>query len=86
MAAINMIGKSTSEVQPIAKDETRAEEKASANGTIRQDVLDEFECTRNFVRTGDLPGFTWLQARRTVGKMRDADRVYPWWGSQQGYN
>jgi hypothetical protein len=42
-----MIGKKTSEVQPIAKDETREEEKFSANGTIRQELLDELESTRN---------------------------------------
>jgi hypothetical protein len=42
-----MIGKKTSENWPIAKDETRVEENASANGTIRQAVLAELERTRN---------------------------------------
>jgi hypothetical protein len=36
-----MIGKKMSENQPIAEDETREEVKSSANGTIRQEMLDE---------------------------------------------
>ena len=42
-----MIGKKASEAQPIAKDETRVEEKVSGNGTTRQDLLDGLESTRN---------------------------------------
>lgn len=46
---ISMIGKSASEVWPIAKDETRARvEESSANGAIRQEmlVLDEGQLNR----------------------------------------
>jgi hypothetical protein len=54
----------------------RREEKksASANGTIRQEVLAELEKTRNLFELNDLQpvhGYSWT----TVGKMRDADKV-----------
>ena len=61
-----MIGKKTSENWPIAKDETRVEENASANGTIRQEVLAELEKTRNLFELNDLQpvhGYSWTDSR-----------------------
>jgi hypothetical protein len=79
-----MIGKKTSEVWPIAKDETRVEENASANGTVRQKVLFELEKTRDFFELMIFSRYMVI-AGRTVGKMRDADRVCkPWWGRNRG--
>ena len=69
-----MIGKKTSEVWPIAKDETRREENASANGTLRQEVLVELEKTRNLFELMISSRYMVI-AGRTVGKMRNADRV-----------
>lgn len=66
MAPISMIGKKRSEAWPIAKDETRAEESASANGTIRQEVLAELEKTRNLFELNDLQpvhGYSWTDSR-----------------------
>jgi hypothetical protein len=74
MATISMIGKKTSEVWPIANDETRVEENASANGTVRQEVLAELKKTRNLFELMISSRYMVI-AGRTVGKMRDADRV-----------
>ena len=68
----SMIGKKTSEAWPIAKDETRVEENASANGTIRQAVLAELERTRNLFELMISSRYMVI-AGRSVGKMRDAD-------------
>lgn len=92
MTAINMIGKSTSEVWPIAKDETRVEEeKSSANGTIRQEVL-VLAVSFELSVPGTMFELVISQALHGCklyglsGRCGDADRVYPypWWGSQQG--
>jgi hypothetical protein len=54
----------------------RREEKknASANGTIRQEVLAELEKTRNLFELMISSRYMVI-AGWTVGKMRDADRV-----------
>jgi hypothetical protein len=93
MTAINMIGKSTSEVEPIAKDETRVEEEKPAP---TEQYVKKCLCLLGAVKWSSVPGTMFelvisqalhgCQLYGLSGRCGDADRVYPypWWGSQQG--
>jgi hypothetical protein len=61
----------TGQSQKMRREE---EGNASANGTIRQEVLAELEKTRNLFELMISSGYMVI-AGQTVGKMLDADRV-----------